>query len=1078
MRATILCVILIAATRCIYVSPTRDRIVTDTAIALQSPPGRAIASGRQLLATSAVDDTAILSQQLAPGWSINFSGLFGLQSGSTQSPPECITFPKAGAWLSFQCNDCEELFSMPNCGGFQYNISTVSNGQPNTALPGFNAMQLFLQDSTGQATCNLTMGKQCTPNPDGTCTAVSRYLNAPSNLPESSMDCRPFLSSAVAVGFQSLQDNVSVCIQSLKRLPSTVVAQDVGPLSMPIPPLVNCWSFSALNTTLDGNYTNQNRALPAWMQQNITTSPSGQLYVAKVGIDMPFSYVMFAINNTCSLLKNKYSQAINKCAQGIWQNQCCVDTTAWEGPNLPATLADMCHSLVLPTSGLGLEQQCVGFAYSQPNKIAIFKSILPAVEQTIDLNLPGLHSACNAPNGTVFWEQADAVPGYEPLPGTISSSIYNSSLKAGWRIRSTSWALPLVQQSQPSGAGNSTGLCVNMSTQGSSQQAGVDGFWFTCQDCPSANNSFTLSQTAGFKLRLSAANPSANGTFTTNGSWPIQTVRLELLSPSQSTLCRLPLVNTGLTDAMSGMIWATALFQNSHQCLQMLNQTASIKFVTQIVNGQAFCLDDFQLLPSAVADPASSTEHEDALKIVPAAVNCNATSFIQSSAAAPPWYAWPQPIDQGGNFVLDSTSFTGVPQGSPNGFTLFNGLAFANPATLSFPATVDAGGNCSVISGTVTTPSSTVPQQACCYNVTQFKGFQTGDSWLPGALGQICNALWPSTPHLPSSGPWVCQGFSFDATTQLACFFGQQQQLKVPLDSTTCQRPSAAMWVLDAALPSSTTWDSRKQPSSGPKYNIDAGDVLGVISGIISPIVAFIIWMAITYSYRASKRRIVLEIVKRVKFEDISSRGSGSASSSRVDDVLTGGLASVTACGVDVPARNGGGLEVANEMFVNPAAATEAAAGRQALRQLSGLTTASSTTPLTLNIIASTHDDSMHEESMRQVRQAAASIAQHCLKHWDQFCGIRAQTDSTGIKAGIWRPRFESVRCAALLVAFGRTNEKMQAHPECPGTLMQAWEKCQTKRERKDIVQRIADNLQSISRPEAEALPDKDPEHV
>ena len=66
------------------------------------------------------------------------------------------------------------------------------------------------------------------------------------------------------------------------------------------------------------------------MQQNITTSPSGQLYVAQVGIDMPFSYVMFAINNTCSLLKNKYSQAINKCAQGIWQNQCCVDTTAWE----------------------------------------------------------------------------------------------------------------------------------------------------------------------------------------------------------------------------------------------------------------------------------------------------------------------------------------------------------------------------------------------------------------------------------------------------------------------------------------------------------------------------------------------------------------------------------------------------------------------------------------------------------------------------------------------------------------------------------------------------------------------------
>ena len=43
---------------------------------------------------------------------------------------------------------------------------------------------------------------------------------------------------------------------------------------------------------------------------------------------------------------------------------------------------------------------------------------------------------------------------------------------------------------------------------------------------------------------------------------------------------------------------------------------------------------------------------------------------------------------------------------------------------------------------------------------------------------------------------------------------------------------------------------------------------------------------------------------------------------------------------------------------------------------------------------------------------------------------------------------------------------------------MQAWEKCKSKRERKDIVQRIADTLQGISRLEAEALPDKDPEQI
>ena len=126
--------------------------------------------------------------------------------------------------------------------------------------------------------------------------------------------------------------------------------------------------------------------------------------------------------------------------------------------------------------------------------------------------------------------------------------------------------------------------------------------------------------------------------------------------------------------------------------------------------------------------------------------------------------------------------------------------------------------------------------------------------------------------------------------------------------------------------------------STGHHENVIActGDVLGVISGIVSPIVAVVIWMAITYSYRASKRNIVLEVVKRVKLEDISSRGHASASVSGVDNVSSRGLASVSASGIDVSARSGAGLEVANEMFVNPAAATEAAAGRQALRQLSG----------------------------------------------------------------------------------------------------------------------------------------------
>lgn len=45
---------------------------------------------------------------------------------------------------------------------------------------------------------------------------------------------------------------------------------------------------------------------------------------------------------------------------------------------------------------------------------------------------------------------------------------------------------------------------------------------------------------------------------------------------------------------------------------------------------------------------------------------------------------------------------------------------------------------------------------------------------------------------------------------------------------------------------------------------------MGTVSGIVGPIVGFIAWAALTFSYRRSKRCIVLEVVKRVRLEDIS----------------------------------------------------------------------------------------------------------------------------------------------------------------------------------------------------------------
>ena len=77
----------------------------------------------------------------------------------------------------------------------------------------------------------------------------------------------------------------------------------------------------------NGSLTNENKQLPAWMQQNITTASSGQLYVATPGVDMPFGYPLKANNGSCSLITNKYSAVIDSCAHNV---DCCVDTTEWE----------------------------------------------------------------------------------------------------------------------------------------------------------------------------------------------------------------------------------------------------------------------------------------------------------------------------------------------------------------------------------------------------------------------------------------------------------------------------------------------------------------------------------------------------------------------------------------------------------------------------------------------------------------------------------------------------------------------------------------------------------------------------
>ena len=91
------------------------------------------------------------------------------------------------------------------------------------------------------------------------------------------------------------------------------------------------------------------------------------------------------------------------------------------------------------------------------------------------------------------------------------------------------------------------------------------------------------------------------------------------------------------------------------------------------------------------------------------------------------------------------------------------------------------------------------------------------------------------------------------------------------------------------------------------------------------------------------------------------------------------------------------------------------------------LSTVPSSTPLTLDAAA---DDAVaaaqgHAPSA-EMKKAASEIARQCLRQWDGFLGIHAGTDSAGAKAGVWRGKFDGVRCAVLLLAFRKMNKGLQ----------------------------------------------------
>ena len=69
------------------------------------------------------------------------------------------------------------------------------------------------------------------------------------------------------------------------------------------------------------------------------------------------------------------------------------------------------------------------------------------------------------------------------------------------------------------------------------------------------------------------------------------------------------------------------------------------------------------------------------------------------------------------------------------------------------------------------------------------------------------------------------------------------------------------------------------------------------------------------------------------------------------------------------------------------------------------------------------------------MKLVAAEITRLCSQRWNGNLGISAGNDSFGGKAGIWRAKFDGVRCAVLLLTFQRVNKVKQSSPVAPGAL-------------------------------------------
>lgn len=209
----------------------------------------------------------------------------------------------------------------------------------------------------------------------------------------------------------------------------------------------------------------------------------------------------------------------------------------------------------------------------------------------------------------------------------------------------------------------------------------------------------------------------------------------------------------------------------------------------------------------------------------------------------------------------------------------------------------------------------------------------------------------------------------------------------------------------------------------------------GIVAAVAGPTIAIATWFVLTWSHRSEKKIIANEVIKRLKASDI--------------------------CATDVelqymPAGVGIGYKAKHSSRIgafHPQVLEREPPLDDMVRSGSCTSAVSATSDLACKVTAPGLDDPEgNDEPSPETKTVARQIIRRCMRRWDGLMGIRASSDSMGNRAGIWRGRYDTVRCAVLLLAFKRLNQALQDDPssfradnpgrECYHALCKASELC------------------------------------